>query len=1017
MSDTDRVLLQSAGAQRWRTAAFVAAVAGVFASLYLLGRSNYLLFHVGIELFTVVVAFGIFIVAWNTRKWVSNDYLLLLGIAYLFVAIVDLAHMLTYKGMGVFPAFGSNQPTQFWILARYIEAFSLLVAPLFLTRHLRLFPVVAAYVLMSGFGLLSIGWLGIFPDCFVEGQGLTAFKVASEYTISAVLFMALWLLYGRRTQFEPRVFRMLVVAIVTTVAAEMSFTLYTDVYGVANLVGHLLKAVSFYLVYKAVVVTSLATPYELLFRDLAQSRDQVLHERDLSQSYLEIAGTILLVLDSSGRVQLVNRRGAEVLGYEREELIGRDWFADFLLPYERAGVRAAYDSLMSGNIELAEYVENRVVTRDGSERLIAWHNSVLRDSQGVITGTLGSGQDITEQRGAEEMLRQSEERFRALFDRAPEAYYLSDLEGRFVDANAAAERLVGYRKDELLGKTFFESRLLSEEMAAQAAWLVALSAKGESTGPDELTLIRQNGEQVVIEIRTELIESGGRPLVLGIAHDVTERKRAEEQVRLQRDRFMSLFSNTVDAIALLQSDYRIVDVNSAFCELFGYSREEVLNQDIDTLIVPEDRTKESLDLSELSESGRTAREVDTVRRRRDGSLVAVAVTGSPIVSGGRTVGVFAIYRNITERKSAATSMKVASERLERAMAASNLAWWQMTLPFGEVVFDERKATMLGYPTAAFSHYEDFTKLLHPDDHDTAMQAMREHIEGRVARYEVEYRIRTASGECRWFRDVGEVTERDSDGKPSVVTGIVVDITGLKRAEEHLAESNRELRELAARLDTAREEERAAVAWELHDEVAQALSVIKLDITTCALGLPVETESQIRPSMSRIVGLLDTTIERLRRLYTDLVPVMLEDLGIAATIEWHAGEFRREKGIDCRLGTVEDIKLPHERVALSLFRSLQEALEWASAQVGVTRVTVNLKSRDGHAALSVACHTSDRLTLPAEKEDSWGFVGIRERVRVLGGSLSVQSVSAHDAVLIVTVPLGTTADAHERDEVQ
>ncbi|NLE95765.1 MAG: diguanylate cyclase, partial [Dehalococcoidia bacterium] len=159
----------------------VAAAAAALVLLYLLSRSNYLLFHAGVELFAVVVGFAIFVVSWNTRRWVSNDYLLFIGIAYLFVAVVDVFHTLAYAGMGVFPQFTSNEPTQFWVLSRYIEAFTLLIAPLFLMRRLRPVPEFAVYSVVTAFGLLSICRLSLFPDCFVPGEGLTTFKVVSEY--------------------------------------------------------------------------------------------------------------------------------------------------------------------------------------------------------------------------------------------------------------------------------------------------------------------------------------------------------------------------------------------------------------------------------------------------------------------------------------------------------------------------------------------------------------------------------------------------------------------------------------------------------------------------------------------------------------------------------------------------------------------------------------------------------------------------------------------------------------------
>jgi PAS domain S-box-containing protein len=131
-------------------------------------------------------------------------------------------------------------------------------------------------------------------------------------------------------------------------------------------------------------------------------------------------------------------------------------------------------------------------------------------------------------------------------------------------------------------------------------------------------------------------------------------------------------------------------------------------------------------------------------------------------------------------------------RLDGAMFAGDLAWWEMDVETGAVEFHENKADLLGQSPDAFDHYEDFTDLLHPADYDRAMDAMRDHLEGRAERYDVEYRIETAAGDVRWFHDVGGVTDRHPDGSPRTVTGVVVDVTARKRAEEGLKRTNEEL---------------------------------------------------------------------------------------------------------------------------------------------------------------------------------------------------------------------------------
>jgi signal transduction histidine kinase len=248
------------------------SAAGVsIAALYLLSRLNYLLFHSSVEVFSIVIAFAIFVIAWNSRRIMDNSYLLFIGIACLFVGGVDLLHTLAYIGMGVFPEHGGNLATQLWIATRYMLSFSLFAALFFANRKFRPSLVIAGYAIATALLFGSIFYWGSFPQAFVDGVGLTPFKVASEYVISLILLCAIGLLIRKRNAFSSNVVKLMVAAMAVAIAAEMAFTLYTDVYGVANMIGHLLTLVSFYLIYKALIETGLTKPYNLLFRDLKQN--------------------------------------------------------------------------------------------------------------------------------------------------------------------------------------------------------------------------------------------------------------------------------------------------------------------------------------------------------------------------------------------------------------------------------------------------------------------------------------------------------------------------------------------------------------------------------------------------------------------------------------------------------------------------------------------------------------------------------------------------------------------------
>jgi len=257
-------------------APLVAALFGI----YLASIHGYLLFHSLAEGIAIVIACGVFMIAWNARRLLRNHYLLFIGIAYLFVAGIDFLHALAYKGMGVFEGHGANLPTQLWIAGRYLEAISLLLGVVFLRR--RLFPrlTLFGYGISTGLLLVSIFHWKVFPDCYIEGAGLTPFKIYSEYTICMILIATIGLLVKNSQAFDRKVLVLLIASVATTIAQELAFTTYLNVYGPSNMVGHLLKIVSSYLIYKAIIETGLVSPWNLLFRDLKQAEEKLRKARD-----------------------------------------------------------------------------------------------------------------------------------------------------------------------------------------------------------------------------------------------------------------------------------------------------------------------------------------------------------------------------------------------------------------------------------------------------------------------------------------------------------------------------------------------------------------------------------------------------------------------------------------------------------------------------------------------------------------------------------------------------------------
>jgi signal transduction histidine kinase len=244
--------------------------------LYVLSLPNYLLFHTLAELLSIVIAGGVFILAWNLRTYQENRYLTYLGIAYFFIAILDLFHTISYKGMQIFTDY-DFYANQVWIATRYMESATLFFILLNIRqekRKARYGLVFGSYAAASVLILLSVFVFKIFPVCFVEGEGLTTFKKVSEYIISSILIGAVFILYGKKKFFDEKIYRWLLWSLIFTVGSELAFTFYISNYGISNFVGHIFKIASFYLIYKAIIETGIERPMDLIFTKLKKTNEE-----------------------------------------------------------------------------------------------------------------------------------------------------------------------------------------------------------------------------------------------------------------------------------------------------------------------------------------------------------------------------------------------------------------------------------------------------------------------------------------------------------------------------------------------------------------------------------------------------------------------------------------------------------------------------------------------------------------------------------------------------------------------
>jgi PAS domain S-box-containing protein len=361
------------------------------------------MFHTVAELLSILVAWGVFVIMWNTRNLIDNNYYKFIGIAYLFIGGIDLVHTLAYKGMNIFPEESSDLPTQLWISARYMESVSFLIAPFFIGKRFKIRPTLSVFTAVTILLYVSIFYRDIFPTCFIEGTGLTRFKIISEYIISLILFLSIISLTKKRHEIDSGVFRLLVISIGLTTISELFFTMYIHAYGIWNLVGHYLKLLSFYFIYKAMIEVGLTRPFDLLFRELKQNEESVKRSEEQYRLIINSFGDAIHVIDKEYRLMFANPALKELSKNlnSSAEIIGNNLFV--VSPFVSKKVYDEYEEVFKTGKTLTTEENMRFGNREyysETRKIPLFKNNKVSHIITVI-------RDITERKFVEEILKKN----------------------------------------------------------------------------------------------------------------------------------------------------------------------------------------------------------------------------------------------------------------------------------------------------------------------------------------------------------------------------------------------------------------------------------------------------------------------------------------------------------------------------------------------------------------------------------------------------------------------------------
>jgi PAS domain S-box-containing protein/putative nucleotidyltransferase with HDIG domain len=386
-------------------------------------------------------------------------------------------------------------------------------------------------------------------------------------------------------------------------------------------------------------------------------------EKDWVKELLDIAGVMIVVLDAEAKVTLANAKACEILECSLENIVGKSWIT-FLPEGSRDAVEATIARLISGETEMDKYIENPVLTCKGEERIIAWHNTVIRDNKGLINGTLSSGKDITERKKAENKLASSEEKYRTLVENASEGIIISQ-DGQFKYLNPKMMEISGYTIEELMAGKILDFIYPEDRKLVIQNELRRLSGEQfENRYP--FRAIHKQGDIKWIETNSILIGWEGRPATLNFLTDITERKKAEEELKQSSERYRDLFEHSGSAIVIIDENGRYLMANRKVADSYGITPEEFVRKSVYDF-VPQEMADRYMKSNRRLLSTGEQREYEDTLSLPTGERSFLFIDTCLKDQNGRYFAIQSSSINITDCKKAEQSLEASNTSLKKTL--------------------------------------------------------------------------------------------------------------------------------------------------------------------------------------------------------------------------------------------------------------------------------------------------------------------------------------------------------------
>ena len=713
------------------------------------------------------------------------------------------------------------------------------------------------------------------------------------------------------------------------------------------------------------------------------------------------------------RILFANRRWAEILGIPAEKLIGENYWK-LVPPENQEQTRQIFEKVTGGGEipRLWEFVhpgvDGRGIPIEVSIREVLYKG---KPSYAVVL------RDITERKQAEEAVKQSERRYRDLFNSASDAITIRDLEGNIFEVNQASSNLTGYTVGELASMNI--RQFLTPESFDIAIEMQQRKIEGETASQRyELELVRKDRTRAIIETMISIITEDEQPVaVQEMSRDITERKWAEKMLKESERELSQIVEGNSIPTFVLDKEHRITHWNKSCENLTGISASEVIGTtrqwspfypkerlvmaDIVVDKVPEEEIAKYYGVkyskSALIEG---AYEAEDFFPQLGESGKWLFFTSAPLRDHeGNVVGAIETLQDITERKQAEEAVMQSERRYRDLFDSASEAIFIRDLKGRILEVNQAASDLTGYTVDELATM-NIRQYLTPASFDIAMEMQRRQIEGATAGQRFELEIIRKDGVKAIIEVAIRLITGSGNGQPTGVQAIARDVTEERKMRDSM-------HFYLQKILVAQEEERKRIARDLHDDTSQSLLLLTHQLDAIASDPKNKLAEPVREKLNQVYNLAVDTLGSLRRYAQELRPAILDDMGLVAALEWMADKLITEDGIDADVQLdMQRQALPHE-VQLVLFRIGQEALGNVKRHAEASKVVIRLESRAGDIKMTIVDNGKGLAQIQVSDLSSagkLGIMGMRERAQLLGGTLSIESELGKGTAVIVMIPL-------------